>query len=194
MNTTTTLFRNDDVSSDTDVNELAKFCELFDRRGLQLMHAVTVYGPLIPIHNTWTNDDIYNKCRDSILCNQPVIDFMKNRKNDMIATHGMWHYHHNEGNQFYLLNESRVVLQSLFDRPISLFVPPFNEASSSIRSECLDHGVDVWASEGGHLELELDNISPQHTNRWRCHSWRFTSVYQNGYQRLDQLLGRICGR
>lgn len=187
------IFRNDDVSSGTNLNELKRFSELFDKYNFDLVQGITLYGGVIPVDHTWDNDTIDYKCTDSFEDNKEVVQYLKAR-NDKIGIHGIKHYHYMDL-PIYMAEAgilcAKKKLGEIFDREVSYFIPPFNEISDELREFCKKNGLEVLADEGEHLELLLDKKDPPIADHFRCHYWRFFKVYPNGLERLDKLLSRI---
>lgn len=186
------LFRNDDISSDTKLEELERFCDIFDKYGFKIIHGVTIFGPLIPMDSSWSNQNIDLICIEKFTDNKDVIEYLFSR-NDEIAVHGYKHYHYLniEQDMGYGVGIAKRTLEDIFQRPVKYFIPPFNEHDALTDYYCSKYDLEILDSKGEHLELYLDREPPNIDTNWRCHSWRFYSVYIDGYAKLDVLLGKI---
>lgn len=170
------IFRNDDVSFDTDLARFIPFVETFHKAGFVQLHGVTIYGlcnySLIQdglpwIYESITRDEyhIYDKCVSAsekyyIGDNKKLIQYL-NSIPDPIALHGL--YHTDYSRMDYQQQEHDIVkgleiLKSLFpNKKIDTFIPPFNLTNEDTYRVCEKYGLRLSAKEGEHFEDRIDN-------------------------------------
>lgn len=170
--------RNDDVAYDTNVAELKKFCELCDRYGFKIMHAITPVGICQPIDVKMSNEQIIELGRGQRFSeNKPLVDYLLSR-NDIIAVHGYTHTHNVTGSEIGIATAE---LSDLGFTP-TYFVPPFNEGDYGDRV-C---GLKVSDGRDDRLESYIGGGEPK-TKIAYVHSWRFHSWWK-----LDVLEDLLC--
>ncbi len=190
--TATPLFRNDDVSFDTDMTRFPQFCDIFHRHGYRQLHAVTLRGlcnyanryrgcycvyPDRPTLSLLSNEDIRTLSAPYRLeQNQALVRYLAETPDD-IALHGL--YHTNYGamdfdEQLAEMREGLLLLQKLFPRKdIRFFVPPFNKINAETRRAANMLGLRVLGDEGIHLEEQLAWLTLEPGIWYRYHHHRF---------------------
>lgn len=180
MYTKNVIFRNDDVSFDTDISNFTKLCAIFHAYGFTQLHGVTLFGK--------TQDTIIENDIPKIYPGMPAIDFiphdtLRNLSNqfyvgdnkaliqhlnaslDDIAFHGLYHYSYadmTEEEQDADFKEGLLSLSLLFPKKkISYFIPPFNKYNEHTQKICSKYGLVLLAEQGIHLESLI-----HHKGQW----------------------------
>lgn len=165
-----TIFRNDDVSFDTDLEYFKKFCETFHKFGYIQLHGVVLYGNTnvscivdgVPtIYKNVTNDDYHLRtvqirvANTFIGDNKELIDYL-NEIPDEIALHGLYHSDYSlmtYKEQDEDIRKGLSLLHELFpQKTITTFIAPFNHTNEDTFKVCEKYGLRVSAEEGEHLE------------------------------------------
>lgn len=209
----TTIFRNDDVSYDTNLEHFKEFCEVFHRHGYTQLHAVTLYGCLNYkylidgkpcMYNTIKALDIfdYESCKavstDFIGDNKELIDYL-NSIPDEIGLHGLYHSNYSAMSyekQEHDIKEGLRLLHELFpNKIIRTFIAPFNMTNEYTYEICEKYGLRVSALEGEHLEEMVHNNSGviRFGQLYRYHHHRFypestQNFYNLNISKLDNYL------
>lgn len=161
------LLRNDDCAFDTSLQEIRTFCDLCDRYGFRVLHAITPIGAVRHIDAAWDNDRIRRESGNRLfLDNTPVLEYLQARRDlDLFAVHGLWHTH---AVSRYELDAAEVLLD-VAGVDITWQVPPFNDPASR-GSEALH-----WSGpECPRLEAYLERPAAlPETDIAYLHSWRF---------------------
>ena len=176
------VFRNDDVSADTEVESFRAFCALFDRYGFRQLHGVTIWGPVA--NPTGQNTlfargkrGIIEHCNRHIESNPEIIESL-NGRDDELAAHG---YHHicyaYEGYdaQMTELEKTLEVMARLFPRKeVRVFIPPFNATNEHTRRACERLGLEINDATGSIL-LENAGVARPHWlgKTLRYHYWKY---------------------
>lgn len=165
-----TIFRNDDVSFDTNLTYFKKFCDIFHSFGYIQQHGVVLYGNTnvscivdgVPtIYEDVNNDDYHLRevqikiATTYIGDNHELIAYL-NSIPDEIALHGLYHsdyslmsYDEQEND----IREGLELLHKLFPtKIITTFIAPFNHTNEDTFKVCEKFGLRVSAEEGEHLE------------------------------------------
>lgn len=170
------VFRNDDVSFDTDLKRFMAFVTAFHRAGFIQLHGVTCYGlcnySLVHEGEPWIYETIdrkeyhdYEKCVEAserffIGDNERLIRFL-NSIPDSIALHGLYHSDYSRMSyeqQDKDIYEGLKILNVLFpNKKIDTFIAPFNKTNEYTFQVCKKYGLRVSALEGEHLEDRIDN-------------------------------------
>lgn len=171
MDNTPVIFRNDDVSVETDLERFKEFCSLFHRYGFTQLHGVTPFGHTHPckrksgeaciyegVHglNGLANEDIVRlSAGKSIEKNGELIRFL-NESRDSIALHGLYHTDFStmsEAEQGRDISAGLDLLRTLFPgKPVRDFIPPFNKYNDATVRACRKHGLRLHDDTGQHLE------------------------------------------
>lgn len=188
-----TIFRNDDISFDTNLQHFREFCETFHSFGFIQVHGVTLYGVTnykylideIPaMYNTIKPGDIYDYeicksvSKDFIGDNQELIEYL-NSIPDEIALHGLYHSDYSQmtyEQQNEDIGEGLRLLHKLFpEKEIRTFIAPFNHTNEDTYKVCQKYGLRVSAEEGDHLEdMIASNRGPILRGQlYRYHHHRF---------------------
>lgn len=210
----TTIFRNDDVSFDTNLKHFKEFCEVFHKHGYVQLHAVTLYGCCndkyvidgIPcMYDTIKPLDIYDyeSCKkvstDYIGDNKALIEYL-NTIPDEIGLHGLIHSNYSAMSyekQEHDIKEGLRLLHELFpNKNITTFIAPFNMTNDYTYEICKKYGLRVSALEGEHLEDMIHNNRGgiQFGQLYRYHHHRFypestQDFYDLSIDKLDKFLG-----
>ena len=181
------LLRNDDVNFATTAKHLQRFCEITDRHGYQVIHAITPRGVC------WTSDNWLGGYKNSeivakgagvtIESNPELLEFLRSRANkDSFGIHGLWHTHRPRVEEIL---QARTILidQGLY--PL-YFVPPFNEGSYKSH-DFIVSGAEAPNFELGRLEGKIVQL----------HSWRYDPEMWRGafrapwytWEKLEDQLG-----
>ncbi|MEA1925841.1 MAG: DUF2334 domain-containing protein [Patescibacteria group bacterium] len=169
------ILRNDDVSVDTDIEEIKRFCEVCDRCGFRILQCITPLGRTHEIDVRMSNEEI-KKLKGRFLDNGELVNFLKSR-NDLIAIHGLWHTHEPSEDE---AEEAKKILKEFYP---TYFVPPFNEGEYG-KEFC---GLKV-SQKTQRLEDYLDKGTPTDEIVY-LHSWRFGNWYP--FNKLEKCLKRI---
>jgi len=189
----TIIFRNDDVSYDTNVEHFKEFCNVFHKYGFVQLHAVNLYGRTncsyikngIPaVYDSIDPEDIYNYeiCKsvsvDYIGNNKELIDYL-NSIPDKIGLHGLYHSDYSTmtySQQEEDIKEGLRLLHELFpNKEINIFIAPFNRTNEDTYRVCQKYGLHVSELEGDHLEdmIERDRGVLEEGQVYRYHHHRF---------------------
>lgn len=177
-------FRMDDLSSDTDINFLKKFCALFDRYNFGIMHGCTIFGP---VGNTAGQNNLFAKGNDGIrkYCdchisnNQEVINFINSREYDEIALHGYKHIcyaYASYDEQFKDIELCMEECSKLFPKKeIKTLIPAFNASNNHTHKICDKLGLVINdASNSVLLETIEEDPQPHWLNKTlRGHIWKW---------------------
>ncbi len=83
------LIRNDDVSFDTTLEEIKKFCQIADKYKYKILHSIIPIGESRKIKSSrMTNDQIRQISSRLFSENQEVLQFLLKRQ-DLIGIHGL---------------------------------------------------------------------------------------------------------
>ena len=169
------IFRNDDVSFDSNVEHFREFCSVFHKYGYTQLHAINLYGRTnckytidgIPaMYDSIHPNDIYDYeiCKsvstDFIGNNQELIEYL-NSIPDKIGLHGL--YHSDYSTMTYEQQEEDIkeglrLLHELFpNKKIDTFIAPFNHTNEDTYKVCEKFGLRVSELEGDHLEDMIAN-------------------------------------
>lgn len=171
----TIIFRNDDVSYDTNVENFIKFNEVFHRYGFVQLHGINLWGrtnySILVGEQPWIYEDItpeeiheYEKCKevstDYIGDNYKLIKYI-NSIPDPIALHGLYHSDYSQmtyEQQEHDIVEGLKCLKKLFPhKQVDTFIAPFNLVNEYTYLVCAKYGLRVSALEGEHLEDRIAN-------------------------------------
>jgi len=178
------IIRNDDVSYDTDLEELKKFCKICDKYGFKILHAVTPMGITHNIDVKMDNPEIIGLSSENIFNNKPLVRFLQKR-NDLIGVHGLWHIHQPSKEH---IREAKRMLKA-GGLKATYFVPPFNEGDYGDR--VLSLNVSKLAiDKGERLEDYLKGGTPT-ADIVYLHSWRFDDNWYT-FKELDSCLRRLA--
>lgn len=181
------LVRNDDVSYDSDVEHIKKFCDICHKYGFDVIHAITPLGITHHIDSSWSDDYIVAQSgKHTIADNPQLIEFLQDTqlRGDIMATHGLWHSHKPSLSDWRL---SKTILEH-FELSPKYAVLPFNEGDYGEeidgikvlgRSQRLEDYLKNMPSDG---KVPTDEIV-------YCHEWRFDKWYS--WSNLESTLERI---
>jgi len=210
-----TVFRNDDVSFDTDIERFRVFCNIFHKNGYKQLHGITLYGNTncIYIDNQGNplvydnEDDISKLSYERIMQlsqdifignNQELVDYINSIPDD-IALHGL--YHSDYSKMSYEQQDKDIeaglnLLKELFpEKKVTTFIAPFNRINQNTRKICKKYNLKISANEGKHLEELVSNGNYGVTKKelYRYHHHRFYpesafSYYKLSIEKLDDFL------
>lgn len=179
------LIRNDDVAFDSDINEIKRFCEIADKYGYQILHAIIPIGESRKIKSgRMTNDQIRAASSKSFSENREVLEYLKSRQ-DLIGIHGLWHTHKPNEEE---IKTAKSILQGLGFNP-TYFIPPFNEGDYPKEIMGLKT-CKLSMKKGERLEDFLDKGTPRAEIMY-LHSWRFTAGWYT-FDMLEKCLQRFA--
>lgn len=193
------IFRNDDVSADTNVEHFCEFCKIFHKYGYTQIHAVVLYG--YTNCNYLTGDErcpspylgeknlsaIYNKRitdlskNKFIGNNKALIDYL-NIIPDEIALHGLFHTNYSkmtyEEQKRDILQGLKLLNELFPNKKVSLFIPPFNKANDDTFKICKELNLQISLDEEGsdyHLEklIATHSYKLENNHVYRYHHHRF---------------------
>lgn len=175
--------RNDDVSVDTNLDNLKVFCYGCDRYDIQIIHAITPLGKTHGIEKSMTDDEIVALGgKKTLFDNQELVKFLVGRSpRDMFAVHGLWHSHDPSYTDMALA-EKMLKMCGLTPECIVL---PFNEGETYDRN-----GLKVLATME-RIEDYLPGMPkagqdiPTDIGVLYLHEWRFEENNKFGYRWED---------
>lgn len=178
------LIRNDDVAFDTDLAEIKQFCEIADKYGYRVLHAIVPIGEARLIKSSrMTNEQIRAVSGRLFSENQEVLEYLKNRQ-DLIGVHGLWHTHKPNVEE---IKTAKSILQGLGFNP-TYFIPPFNEGDYPKDFVGLKT-CKLSRKNGERLEDFLREGTPKSEIMY-LHSWRFTQGWYT-FDMLEKCLERL---
>ncbi len=174
------IIRNDDVSFDTEMEDIKWFSELCDKYDFKVLQCITPLGFTHEIDVKMTNLDIQElgDRNVAIFDNKELTDYLKSR-NDLIAVHGLYHTH--EPTQDEISVAKRLLIKNGLTP--TYFVPPFNEGNYP-EEIC---GLKVSAKTQ-RLEDYHEDGTPTDEIIY-LHSWRYGKWYKK--EDLELCLKRI---
>lgn len=209
-----TVFRNDDVAFDSNLEHFKQLCAVFHKYGYVQLHAVTLFGKLncsyiingIPAMYDSINPydiHIYSVCKsvsqEYYIGNNKELIVYLNSIPDPIALHGLYHSDYSEmsyDQQDADIKEGLRLLHELFPhKVVDTFVAPFNKTNEDTFRVCEKYGLRVSAVEGEHLEemihRNFGRIMPGQVYRYHHHRFYPETTffyYKLDVLRLDQFL------
>jgi len=182
------FIRDDDISFDSDVEHVKTFCEICDKHGFKIIHAITPIGATHNIDSSWNNDYIVAQGgKHTLADNKTLLDYLLSR-NDKIGTHGLFHTHKPS-----LMDQrlSVAILKELGFTP-EYAVLPFNEESPEYSDTVL--GLKVLG-KSQRLEDYLEKMPKANEiptdEIVYLHEWRFGEGKWYHWDNLDRTLERI---
>lgn len=189
------LFRNDDVSPETNVEAFKEFCGIFHQYGYQQLHGVTIFGRTHDriqengICKVYPGEEpiaemnpskVIELSRESYIGdNTPLIRFL-NSIPDPIALHGPYHFDFtrlNEAEQRKTIDDGLRILNMLFPKKdIRDFIPPFNKYNEATERICREFNLALHTDKGVHLESMIhhgDRCNLREDEEYRYHHHRF---------------------
>lgn len=176
------IIRNDDVSYDTDLGSLQRFCEICDRYGFKIMQAITPLGECRKVNAKMDNKRIWASSNMTLPQNKELLTYLKSRKDD-IGVHGLWHSHVPTEMD---ITVGKGLLMYWGLKP-TYFVPPFNEGQYSEQVAGLKT-CKLNMYKGERLEDFLKEGTPEAPIMY-LHSWRFGKWYR--WSALEACLARL---
>lgn len=201
----TIIFRNDDVSYDTDVENFKRFNAIFHKYGFVQLHGITLWGrtndSILFNGQPWIYEEItpeeiyeYEKCvrvsTSYIGDNKELVEYI-NSIPDPIALHGLYHSDYSQmtyEQQEQDIAEGLKCLKRLFpNKKVDTFIAPFNLVNKATYQVCAKYGLRVSALEGEHLEDRIENgKGPLYEGEvYRYHHHRFYPESTFNYYNLS---------
>jgi Polysaccharide deacetylase len=211
------LFRNDDVSWDTDLQEFQRFCAVFHKYGQTQIHGITLRGCTSAVHLYEGSESEYEGFDTVANLDNATIRQLSEGKSiedrldlinwlnasaDDVALHGLYHTHYSSmsaDEQRKDIAEGLKLMRKLFPtKQIRFFIAPFNQTNDATYKSAADHGLILVAAEGVHLEEEIDRLVVKPGQWYRYHHHRFYSSsrfnkFPLSIERLDLALHRNFG-
>lgn len=189
------IFRNDDVSPETNIDHYKEFCSIFHHYGYLQLHGITVHG--------WTHDRTDSNGNCSVypgeipiteMSPQQVIELSKGKEMhartdlikyinsipDPIALHGPFHYDYTRLSHKQQEEAIRTGLQELAllfpKKTVRDFIPPFNRYNDDTVRICRQYGLTLHDDKGTHLEAMIhygNQCALQEDVEYRYHHHRF---------------------
>lgn len=205
-----TIFRNDDVAYDSNLDCFRKICDIFHKYGYCQLHGIILFGRMncsyivngIPaMYDSIDPYDIYNYdiCRSVssnyfIGDNKALVDYI-NSIPDPIALHGLFHSDYSQMSyeqQEADIKEGLRLMHMLFPhKSIDTFIAPFNHSNQDTTRICDKYGLRISAQEGEHLEEMVDRnrgiIMPGQVYRYHHHRFNPESTFFYYDLNLDKL-------
>lgn len=165
------IFRNDDVSPSTDLDNLYPFYETIARifPESRIISAVSLFGK-------WNEKQTVYP--DLPLKDKDIEYFYKanrflHRHNHVIgdiASHGLFHAKHS-----HLSKDAQEmsILSSCHFLNTKKFVAPFNDYNGNTIDICADNKIELVNHKYEWKSLEFNKFNPTH-KYWYFHSWRFS--------------------
>ncbi len=180
--------RNDDVSFDTDVQHLKWFCDICDKHGFGIIHAVTPIGITHHIDSSWNNDYIVAQGgKHTLGDNKPLLEYLQTRK-DKFGTHGLFHSH----KPSIMDQQVAISIMDGWGLNPEYAVLPFNEESPEYTDSVL--GLQVLG-KSQRLEDYLEKMPKANEiptdEIVYLHEWRFGDGKWYSWDNLDRTLERI---
>lgn len=181
--------RNDDVSYDTDLDHIKRFCDICHKFGFDVIHAITPLGITHAIDSSWSDSRIVSNGGKFTIGDKPeLIEFLQDMqlRGDIMATHGLWHSHFPPISDWSI---SKAILEHYGLKP-EYAVLPFNEGKyeSEIcgmkvlgKSQRLEDYLEGMPKAS---ELPTEDIV-------YCHEWRFGPNAWYSWENLERTLERI---
>lgn len=194
------IFRDDDVSLDSDIKQLREVRDIFEKYGLRETYSVVPFGKTQYL-NQHFNWDVPLETLDEwtgfepITNNQEVVDFIKEslERGHQIILHGHTHTRIAEYDLkevFDKLLLGKRLLEHEFGVKIQYYASPFNQKNDKIEKVCKTLGLELLDGSGDQLEKCVKEGLPLKENFCWYHNWRF---YQGGLtvEMLDRYLNRL---
>jgi hypothetical protein len=173
------IFRNDDVSSNTDIIEMREIYNvLFEEfPSCSIISGVNIFSRSSNNGAVYQDLPLKSKSLDYFLKVNNIYHPPKIYK-VTIASHGLWHFDHTKVSKD-LKKASIVTSCSLLGT--SMFIPPFNKWDDGMDKICQDNGIEMIKSdEHGWKSADINEFNPEH-NFWYFHSWRWTADRMRDY-------------
>lgn len=178
------IIRNDDVAYDTSLEEIKRFCEMCDKYGFTIIHAVIPIGEAQKVTSHRMNNKQIREVSTHLFSeNKAVVDYLAQRK-DLVAVHGLWHTH--------IPTEEEILYAKLILKGLGLspmyFVPPFNEGKYPEFIQGLKVS-QLSRKKNERLEDFLESGTPEAEIMY-LHSWRFNGGWYS-FEKLEECLKRL---
>lgn len=205
------IFRNDDLTADTNLSLFKQFCSVFHENHFTQIHAVTLRGhcnvlyqyggipseyPDEPPISLMTNRQIEILSKDIQLKNQLELINYINSIPDEVAFHGTCHFDFSQMTEKEQIEEFKtgmLELKNIFpQKDIKYFIPPFNRTNEYTEKIASAFGLQTLLFEGRHLEEEIDSIEDLYHTIYRYHHHRFYPESTFSYYTLNlQKIGKF---
>jgi len=198
------MFRNDDVSWDTSLESLRRFCGVFQKYGQTQTHGVTLRGCTNAIHmhggtavqyegfgslSELDNATIRSLSEGKAIEDRSDLIQWLNQTPDELALHGLYHTDYSAmsaRDQDQDMAEGLALMKRLFPKKrIRYFIAPFNRTTAATYEVGARHGLTVLAADGIHLEEQLDRLEARPRTWYRYHHHRFYPESRFSYHELS---------
>lgn len=177
------IYRNDDVSVDSDVEQLRTIRDIFERNGVYEHYSVIPFGKTKPLFDGY-DPSLTLEQIDKMLGNSPitenkeVCDFLEEslKRGHQIMLHGWKHTRIGDYDQEYIddkLAMGRGFLEKKFRTKIRYLAAPFNQSNDKIERACQKLQVKFLWNDGDALEQCVREGKPVTTDFTWYHYWRF---------------------
>ena len=176
------LFRDDDVSNDSNISQLRQIRQIFEDRGLREHYSVTPFGNTEVLKDRKDIASLSYDFINTLTGDEPLkgkaVDFLMESvlRGHSIILHGHTHSKVSllQKKQIYdLVKEGKEFLEDKFGVEIKYYAPPFNMTSEWLYEECEKLGLQVIHNNGDQLErFVLEDKPPSAIFAW-YHYWRF---------------------
>lgn len=203
----TPLFRNDDVSPDTNLTNFKKFCSVFYDAGFTQIHGVNLRGCCNVLYKTdkiaveyegqfsiatMCNSQIRSLSTRKIEDRQDLIQFL-NTCPDSLALHGLYHTDYSVmtyEEQLQDIQAALSIMTKLFsNKRILFFIPPYNRSNEYTFFAAAKCGLTVLGTDGVHLEDSLNYLVLYNGVQYRYHHHRF---YPESTYEADLNITKLC--
>lgn len=167
------VFRNDDVTSNTDLDKLEALYDVI--RDIfpyaDIISCITLFSKKNNKGSVYSEVPFKNKPTNWFYKTNQFINFNLDKlPQSRIASHGLYHIDHS--NVSYQTQEMSI-LGSCRYLNTNIFVPPFNRSNDDTVNICLDNSIELWSLNQGWKNIEYEPFDMNH-RLWYFHSWRFT--------------------
>lgn len=197
------LWRNDDISWDSDIDQLISIQKIFEKHGQKEVYSVVPFGRAIYDSDNYSHDmplsELENIIGDKPLSsNQKVVQFLKDSigRGHGVSMHGWKHtrvtdYEPEEQLERMLIAKS--YLEELLETEVQYFVPPFNHYNRETIMVCETANLPM-SQGGGQLEKLIDEERFEPHSMYWYHYYRFFTTPGLSLERLDDWLTRLLYR
>jgi peptidoglycan/xylan/chitin deacetylase (PgdA/CDA1 family) len=192
------IWRNDDPANDSDIEQLKKVRDVFEKHGLYETYSVVPFGKaevlkdekyVIAELNFKEIEDIVG--REPI--HGPIVDFLKEsvERGHLISLHG--HTHTKISSEmtrdeiYRRLKEGKELLEKTLNTKIYFYVAPFNDFSQDTVDVCDELGLILLDASGDILEDRLKDDKEMYGPFCWYHYWSIDTDL------LDKYLGDHYG-
>lgn len=169
----TITFRNDDVSSNTDLDKLHAIYDVI--RDVfpyaDIVSGVTLFSKKGTKGSVYDEVPFKNKPTNWFYKADTFLNKFNTFPQSRMASHGLYHVDHRTLSQ---QAQEMSILGSCNYLKSNIFIPPFNRYNDDTVNICLDNKIELWNLDQGWKSLEYEPFDMTH-KLWYFHSWRFTA-------------------